>query len=267
MAVSGPPLPSSPSPSLGVARSSTPTSTSVRAYLRPVTSLDNASLETLKSLLRITVDIRRNTSRTHRIRRGSPGAGALGATLASLQPRLEEIAHEVAEVLKTYQDFPGMYQVSRQFPEFRDVLNGHFNDGGNDPGYNERVHLLERLMYVAGTLRGQIELVLEQHGYWKAKLSGDQPTRLARRLNFDLAVDPATEEGEGLADRAALAAEDSLQRELPSADNTFKGTRSITIPVRNKRACFNHAWMSLTPIQCVGLVLVHCGQYHLFLLV
>ena len=225
MAVSDPP-PSSPTPqrpSLAVARGTTPTGTAVRAYLQPVTSLDSESLDTLKSLLRITVDLRRNTSRTHRIRRGSPGAGALGATLASLQPRLEEIANRVSEVLKTHQDFPGMYQISRQFPEFRDILNGRFNDGGNDPGYNERVHLLEKLMYVAGTLRGHVELVLEQHAYWRAKLSGEKSSRLARRLDFDLAVDPAAVGEEQSVNETALAAKDSLQRELPSSDQTFKG--------------------------------------------
>ncbi|CAI8010682.1 BTB/POZ domain-containing protein 9, partial [Geodia barretti] len=172
-------------------------------------------------------------------RRGSPGAGALGATLASLQPRLEEIANRVSEVLKTHQDFPGMYQISRQFPEFRDVLNGRFNDGGNDPGYNERVHLLEKLMYVAGTLRGHVELVLEQHAYWRAKLSGEKSSRLARRLDFDLAVDPAAVGEEQSVNETALAAKDSLQRELPSSDQTFKV--SVSLP-QELHAALAHIW-------------------------
>ena len=80
-------------------------------------------------------------------------------------------------------------------------------------------------MYVAGTLRGQLELVLEQHAYWRAKLAGEKPTRLARRLNFGLAVDPATvgEEQQSV-NEIALAAAHSLQGDLPSSDHSFKGS-------------------------------------------
>lgn len=208
-----PTLPSTEQP----ARTVSPTS--VRSYLQPVMSLDNDSRDTLKALLHVTIDLRRHTSRTHRIQRGSPGAGALGSTLAMLRPRVNDITNQLSEVFKTYDNFPGMYLVSTQFPVFRDVLNGNFNDGGNEPGYRERVHLLEKLMYLAGTLRGHIEMVLEQHEYWRAKLAGQQPSRLARRLNFNQDVDPAE------SNTAPLVGQPDVQQELlvPSPEHTFKG--------------------------------------------
>ena len=196
---------------------STVSPTGIRSYLQPITALDSESLDALKSLLRVTVELRRSTARTRRIQRGSPGAGALGGTLAMLCPRVDEIANKLSQVFTTYDNFPGMYLVSTQFPVFRDVLSGDFNDGGNDPGYSERVHLLERLMYIAGTLRGHIEMVLEQHGYWKAKLAGEQPSRLARRLNFNQAVDPAQSE------QVVALAQAPLQAEFSPPEQTFKG--------------------------------------------
>lgn len=199
--------------------------TGIRSYLQPITALDDESRDTLKSLLRVTADLRRSTSQTHRIRRGSPGAGALGSTLAMLTPRVNEIADKLSEVFTTYHSFPGMFLVSTQFPVFRDVLNGNFNDGGNGPGYSERVHLLEKLMYVTGTLRGHIEMVLEQHEYWRAKLAGEQPLRLARRLNFNEAVDPA--QGDQLS-AAPLTAQVPLQQELSPPENTFKGVHTCS---------------------------------------
>ena len=55
---------------------------------------------------------------------------------------------------------------------------------------------------------------------------GETPTRLARRLNFDLAVDPAVEGETRESSEVALVAEDSLlQHQLPSNDQTFKGLR------------------------------------------
>ena len=197
--------------------SSSPT-TSVRSYLEPVTSLNSESLDTLKSLLRITVDLRRSTATSRRIQRGSPGAGVLGSILANVRPRVHDIVDKLSEIFKTYGSFPGMYLISTQFPVFRDVLNENFNDGGNDPGYGERVRLLETLMYLAGTLRGHVEMVLEQHGHWKAKLAGEKPARLARRLNFNQTVDPAKSEPESV-----TAMPLAKSQELLPAQHTFKG--------------------------------------------
>ena len=78
-----------------------------------------------------------------------------------------------------------MHLLRVQFKTFLDTLNQPFNDGGNDPGYNERVHFLERLMYVSGNLQGQLEVILEQYSYWKAKIAGEEPPCVARRLDFD----------------------------------------------------------------------------------
>ena len=206
-----------PPPSTGHNSSRRGSPTGIRSYLQPVTALDNESRDTLKALLRVTVELRRSTSQIHRIRRGSPGAGALSSTLTTLRPRVTEIADQLSNVFTTYNNFPGMYLVSTQFPVFRDVLNSNFNDGGNDPGYSDRVHLLEKLMYVTGMLRGHVEMVLEQHGYWRAKLAGEQPSRLARRLNFNQDVDPA----QGASVFAVFKAPEPV--EAPTPKHTFKG--------------------------------------------
>ena len=204
-----------PQPSSG-----TSATTAVRSYLEPVTALDGESSDTLKSLLQATNDLRRRTAQTHRIQRGSPGAGALGSTLAYLSPKVDEIADKLSEVFTKYENFPGMYLVSTQFPVFREVLNGPFNDGGNDPGYRERVHLLlEKLMYVAGTLRGHLEMVLEQHSYWKAKLAGEKPPRLARKLNFNMAADPAQSDQPG----GEMATVSQAQQEFLPTEHNCKG--------------------------------------------
>ena len=84
-----------------------------------------------------------------------------------------------------------MYLVKSQFAVLKDILNSDFNDGGSNRGYDGRMHLLEKLMYVTGMLRGHLEMVLEQHSYWKAKLAGEQPPRLVRSLDFNRDIDPA----------------------------------------------------------------------------
>ena len=216
-------------PPAGPSSPSSPSPTAVRSYLTPVTSLDSSSINTLKALLHITVDIRRSTAHTSRIQGGSPRAGVLGSTLAQLQPRLSDISDKLSEVLKAHEEFPGMYLVARQLPVFRDVLCGSFNDGGNVPGYNERVQLLEKLMYVSGTLRGHVEMVLEQSAYWRARLAGNTPRRLARRLNFDLAIDPAAvaEPDVGPDEIGPEEAVDAIGREFLTTDHTCKGTAHI----------------------------------------
>ena len=220
--------------------SSSPSPTAVRSYLTPVTSLDFSSINTLKALLQITVDVRRSTANTYRNQRGSPGAGALGSTLAQLHPRLSDISDKLSEVLKAHEEFPGMYLVARQLPVFRDVLGGSFNDRGNDPGYSERVRLLEKLMYVSGILRGHVEMVLEQSAYWRARLAGNTPRRLARRLNFDLAVDPAAvaEPEVGPKEMGPAEAVDAIGRECLAADHTCKGTAHVqTLCIKAANRC------------------------------
>lgn len=221
---SGPPLTPVSTNQHHPTSSSSVATTTIRSYLQPVTALDSESVDTIKSLLRITTELRRNTSQTSRIQRGSPGAGALGSTLAYIQPKVNKITDNLSEVFKKYDNFPGMYLVSTQFPVFCEVLNGNFNDGGNDPGYRERVHLLEKLMFVAGTLRGHLEMVLEQHAYWKAKLAGEKPPRLARRLNFNQAVDPAQANDDTyVIDAAANSCISQMQQKFLPTEHNCKG--------------------------------------------
>ena len=200
------------------------TAGTVRSYLQPVTALDSASLDTLKCLLRLTVELRRSTSRVRRIQRGSPGAGSLGSALASISPQVDKITSELSEVFATHAKFPGMYLVGTQFPVFREVLNTNFNDGGNETGYSERVHLLEKMMYIAGTLRGHVEMVLEQHEYWKAKLAGREPSKVVRRLNFNEAADPAQTDPRDECFARAVAVDPQELLPPTQQEKTFKGT-------------------------------------------
>ena len=157
----------------------------VSSYLRPITDLDDEAIEKLRTLLKITKDLRSHTSQAHRIQRGSPGAGQLGTALSSTKSEVQKITAVLRELFDCRDQFPGMHLLQVQFKTFLDTLNQPFNDGGNDPGYNERVHFLERLMYVSGNLQGQLEVILEQYSYWKAKIAGEEPPCVARRLDFD----------------------------------------------------------------------------------
>lgn len=170
-------------------RSDTPEALTLLSYLNPITSLDEHSVESLKKLLKLVVDFRQATSNTSRIQRGSPNAHALGSTISSFRPRLRSIVTDVQGVFAEYECFPGMYLVRAQFSAFQERLNENFNDGGNEAGYSERVRLLEKLMYLNGTLRGHLEMILEQHSYWKAKLAGQDPPRAVRRLDFNQEAD------------------------------------------------------------------------------
>ena len=181
----------SPSPRSGLPRS--PEAITLRSFLNPVTNLDDASRETLRKLLKITVNLRQRThhSQTRRIQRGSPGAHELGASLAQFRSQVDEIAGDLGEILQRHDGLPGIYLIRSQFALFHETMNQSFNDGGNEGGYFDRVQLLEKLMYLTGTLRGHLEVILEQHSYWKAKLAGEAPPRIVRRLDFNQAVDPA----------------------------------------------------------------------------
>ena len=144
-----------------------------------------------------------------------------------------------------------MYLVKSQFSMFKDIVNSDFNDGGSCGGHDERVHLLERLMYVTGMLRGHLEMVLEQHSHWKAMLAGEQPPHLVRSLDFNQKIDPAPRFQSGLQRRGGLQFEsvpsgsssaqqppkaksptllaDSPHEESSSSQETFKGTLPFCI--------------------------------------
>ncbi len=170
----------------------------IQYYLRPIVSLDNASLQKMKDLLKITSDLRRQThhSQTRRIQRGSPGAGALGSTIAQFTPMVSDMASSIEEIATSHRSIPGMELIRLQFKILHDALNASFNDGGNEAGYYERVQFLEKLMYATGILRGHLESVIDQHAYWKAKLAGTRPRSIARRLNFNTEADPAESEAQ-----------------------------------------------------------------------
>ena len=148
--------------------------------------------EILQSLLRTTEHVRQSTSQTRRIQRGSPGAGALGIVVQKLQNEVAKIKPRVEEILElgsSNEQHPYFSLIHAQFTEFVSVLHEPFNDGGNEPGYYERVMYLERLMYVTGTLRGSLQLFFEQSKYQRvaASTASASPSAvvLPKRLVFE----------------------------------------------------------------------------------
>ena len=125
---------------------------------------------------------------------------------------------KVLEVFENHQDFPGMSNVEQHFREFKNALNPRFKGGKTK---HLRWGTKTKVIYVAGILRGVVELVLEQHAYWKARLIGEKPTRLAHRPNFDRSA-TVGDERQGV-NEVALAATHSLQGDLPSTDHSFNG--------------------------------------------
>ena len=148
--------------------------------------------EILQSLLRTTEHVRQSTSQTRRIQRGSPGAGTLGIVVQKLQNEVAKIKPRVEEILElgsSNEQHPYFSLIHAQFTEFVSVLHEPFNDGGNEPGYSERVMYLERLMYVTGTLRGSLQLFFEQSKYLRvaASTASASPSAvvLPKRLVFE----------------------------------------------------------------------------------
>ena len=175
--------------------SRSPEAQTLRAYLRPFTSMDDTAVGKLQSLLKTTVELRRHTHQLRRIQRGSPGAGVLGLSLSGFRAEVDGMSAGLEEVFSAHDGVPGVSLIQTQFTAFRASLSSNFNDGGNEAGYSERVHLLEKLMYLTGVLRGQIEMLLDQHGYWSAKVAGQWPAQhVARKLDFNHEADPVDDQ-------------------------------------------------------------------------
>ena len=155
-------------------------------------TLDDNSVDTLRTLSRMTSEFRQSTSNVRRIQRGSPGAGALGAAVQMFQHRFTPVLADCQGILNEYSRFPGMNLLRTRLNELDQTLQERFNDGGNEPGYYQRVRVLEKLNYVNGMLRSAVEMIIENHEYWKSKLrpANDQPPRVARRLDFNDNMNP-----------------------------------------------------------------------------
>ena len=150
-------------------------------------NLDDNSVDTLRALSRLTSEFRQSTSNVRRIQRGSPGAGALGGAVQMFRYRFTPILADCQAVLNRYLLFPGMNLLRTRLNELDQTLQEPFNDGGNEAGYYQRVHVLEKLNYVNGMLRGAVEMTIEHHEYWKNKniLNQRQLQPLARRLEYN----------------------------------------------------------------------------------
>ncbi len=164
----------------------------VRCFLRPLVSLDAASLQKLEDLLKIIRGDTHQATHTAQATR-SPGARGLRATLDDMISKVNNMATSIGEIASNHRSVPGIDFVHVQFKAFQDALTARFNDGNDlrvigQPG---RDSFLQELMYTTGILQGHLEMVIEQHAYWKAKLAGTKPRSVARRLNFNKKADPA----------------------------------------------------------------------------
>ena len=154
--------------------------------------MDESAVGKLQSLLKTTVELRRHTHQLGRTQRGSPGARVLGSSLSGFRAKVDGMSAGLEEVFSAHDGVPGVSLIQTQFTAFRASLSSNFNGGGNEAGYSEQ---LEKLMYLTGVLRGQIEILLEQHSYWSAKVAGQQPAQhVARKLNFNHEADPVDDQ-------------------------------------------------------------------------
>ena len=160
-----------------------PSPQSLPFNIRSEVQLDDGSLGKIRNLSSLSSNFRQALQGVRRIQRGSPGAGQLGTTVSIFRSQFDSIASECQQVFTKHSHFPGMKMLENQLGELKRVLGEQFNDGGNEPGYSERVRVLEKLHYTNGMLRGVVETMIEHHEYWKCKLTG-QP-QVQRCLNFD----------------------------------------------------------------------------------
>ena len=156
--------------------------------------LDDDSLNTLRSLLSLVRDFRQSTSTLQRIQTGSPGAKRLGATVRTYHSKFGSIAGQCQQISIKRSQFPGVILLITRLGELQKALGEDFDDSSK--GYGERVHVLEKLNYENGTLRGVVETIIEYHEFWKNKLSGEGNQPLARRLNFDTTTQQSTFTGQ-----------------------------------------------------------------------
>ena len=162
-----------------------PTTNDQLSRLCSAVQLDDISLNTLRSLSSLTHDFRQSTTAVHRIQTGSPNARHLGPTVQNYQSKFGSIAGQCQQIFTKHSQFPGMGLLQTRFNELQQTLGAGFDDSSK--GYGERVHVLEKLNYENGTLRGVVETIIEHHKYWKNKLAGlcqENKPPVARRLTF-----------------------------------------------------------------------------------
>lgn len=138
--------------------------------------LDDVSLSTLRTLSSLCREFRQSTSATQRIQRGSPGAGQLGPVIRIHQSKFSTVAGQCQQIFTRHSRFPGVNLLQTRLNELQQTVGAGFDD--TSTGYAQRVHVLEKLNYENGTVRGVVDTIIEQHEYWK----NQQP--VARRLAF-----------------------------------------------------------------------------------
>ena len=146
--------------------------------------LDDISLDTLRSLSSLCRDLRQSTSTVQRIQGGSPGAGELGQAVRKNQSNFTTIAAQCQQIFTRHSQLPGMNLLWARFNKLQQTLEARFDDSSQ--GYAERVHVLEKLNYENGTLKGVVETIIELHEYQKNKLAGQAGNQqpVAQRLTF-----------------------------------------------------------------------------------
>ena len=160
-----------------------PTTNDQLSRLCSAVQLDDISLKTLRSLSSLIHDFRQSTTAVHRIQTGSPNARHLGPTVQNYQSEFGSIAGQCQQIFIKHSQIPGVRLLQTRLNELQQTLGARFDDSSK--GYGERVHVLEKLNYENGTLRGVVETIIEYHEHWKNKLAGQgnqQP--VARCLTF-----------------------------------------------------------------------------------
>ena len=118
----------------------------------------------LQSLSDLTRNFQGNTFGVPRIQRGSTRAGALRPIVERYRYLFCTKTAECHQILNTHAQSPGINYLLQQLTVFDGELDNvlskdgrGFSEAGNDVGYCERVHVLENLNFMNGTLHGVIQ--------------------------------------------------------------------------------------------------------------
>ena len=194
--------------------------------------LSQSSSDKLNQLVQFTTDLRQATAHPEdRIQRGSPRARFLASLMTRKCRDFQQLS--INQIFQDDSDFPGMNILQAHFAIFQGTLETPFNDGGNEPGYTERVFYIERLMYDSGLMRGHAEVILEQNSYWRSKIAGIQHQPLARQLNFgstesrsnqNLSPTPLGRQLPSQLNSSRNPSQPLLSRQLPSRPNSSQNS-------------------------------------------
>ena len=106
-----------------------------------------------------------HSSQCRRIQRGSPGAGALSASITPSKEGINRLKPQVEDILDNHSNLAGVAKLKNQYDRFDRVLNETINERGYEDGYTDRVQYLERMNYESGQMKGMLDTIIE--GAWE----------------------------------------------------------------------------------------------------